>query len=89
MTEKENNNGCLWMFVAVLVIWDVIKSICAARIIAKGGWEAYAHSGWMTVTYVMLALALAIIAIALVAVVVVWINDKRKKKNDNGSGTVL
>lgn len=85
MAEKENNNGCLWMFVAVLVIWDIIKSICTTRIIAKGGWEAYAHSGWMTATYVMLALILAIIVIALVAVFAVWINEKRKKKNGKDS----
>lgn len=89
MEEKDNNNGCLWMFVAVLVIWDIVKSIPAARIIREEGWEEYAHSGWMTVNYVMLALILAIIAIYIVAVLVVWLNDKRKNKNDKGSGAVL
>lgn len=83
MENKDNNNGCLWVFVAALVIFDVIKSICMARIIAKEGWQAFANSGWMKVTYVITAIFFVFVVVVWGIVLVIWIKEKLENNNDS------
>lgn len=74
MTEKENNNGCLW---AVVIFMSIISCI-NSWIFWKHGWRAWLTSGLAIASYVVTAIIILYVMYALLSD---WINDKHKKKN--------